>query len=293
MQIGLFLGAFVPFSTPQFLTRAAQAAEARGFQSLWVGEHVVLFDEYAKEYPYSEKGEFPVSGEGAGMAEPFGTLSFLAGQTSTIRLGTGVCLVPQRNPLYTAKEVANLDWLSGGRFDFGIGVGWMREEFDALDVPWDRRGARNDEYIELMRRIWGDPMSSHEGEFWQLEPARAFPKPVQQPHPPIHIGGESDVALRRVVRLQANWLPFNVTPEHLVARRARLAELLDGTGRSIDDVGITASASRDTARPEFAAAYAEAGADQLLLHLRRKVTIDTVEEALDELATAYGVERTA
>lgn len=293
MQIGLFLGAFVPFSTPQFLTEAARAAEARGFHSLWVGEHVVLFDDYAKEYPYSERGEFPVSGEGAGMAEPFGTLSFLAGQTSTIRLGTGVCLVPQRNPLYTAKEVANLDWLSGGRFDFGIGVGWMREEFDALDVPFERRGARADEYVELMRRLWCDPLSAHEGEFWQLPPARAFPKPVQQPHPPIHVGGESDVALRRVVRLGANWLPFNVTPEALSAGRGRLAELLDGTGRSIDDVAITASATRDAARAELAPAFAEAGADQLLVHLRRKVTIDTVGEALDELAGGYGVERPA
>lgn len=288
MHIGLFLGAFVPPMTPAFLSTAARAAEARGFHSLWVGEHVVLFDRYAKEYPYAETGEFPASGE-AGMTEPFTTLAWLAGQTTTIRLGTGVILVPQRNPLYTAKEVANVDWLSGGRFDFGIGVGWQREEYEALQVPWERRGARNDEYIELMRRLWMDSESAHEGEFWSLAPSRAFPKPVQTPHPPIHVGGESDVAIRRVVRLGADWLPFNVSPEQLVERRAALAALLEGTGRAVTDVHITASPNRDSARPELAPAFAEAGADQLLVHLRRKVTVETVESALDELATAYGI----
>ncbi|MDH4145095.1 MAG: LLM class F420-dependent oxidoreductase [Acidimicrobiia bacterium] len=288
MHIGLFLGAFVPPVTPKFLVAAAQAAEARGFHSVWVGEHVVLFDRYAKNYPYAETGEFPLSGEG-GMTEPFTTLAFLAGVTSTIRLGTGVCLVPQRNPLYTAKEVANVDWVSGGRFDFGIGVGWQREEFEALQVPWEARGRRNDEYIELMRRLWCDSESSHRGEFWTLEPSRAFPKPVQQPHPPIHVGGESDAAMRRVVRLGADWMPFNVTPETLAAKRARLAELLEGSGRAVEDVYVTASASRDAARGEFAAAFAEAGADQLLVHLRRKVDAGNVAEALDELAGSYGI----
>ncbi|MEZ5263993.1 MAG: hypothetical protein R2755_19960 [Acidimicrobiales bacterium] len=112
---------------------------------------------------------------------------------------------------------------------------------------------------------------------------------MQQPHPPIHVGGESDVAIRRVVRLGADWLPFNVSPEKLVERRAALAALLEGTGRSIDDVHVTASPNRDSARPELAGAFAEAGADQLLVHLRRKVTVETVEGAVDELATAYGI----
>jgi probable F420-dependent oxidoreductase len=223
------------------------------------------------------------------MVEPFTTLAFLAAVTSRIRLGTGVCLVPQRNPLYTAKEVANVDWLSGGRVDFGIGVGWQREEFEALDVPWEDRGRRTDEYIELMRRLWCDSESRFEGEFWKLPPSRAFPKPVQQPHPPIHVGGESDVALRRVVRLGADWLPFNVTPETLAERRSRLGQLLEGSGRSLDDLTITASPRRDAARGELAAAFAEAGADQLLVHLRRRVEADTVEAALDELVAAYGM----
>ena len=298
MKIGLFLGAFYPHVTPEYLAAAAVGAEARGFHSVWVGEHVVLFDQYAKTYPYAEDGSFPVSGE-AGMAEPFTTLAWLAGQTSTIRIGTGVTLVPQRNPLYTAKSVANVDWLSGGRFDFGIGVGWQREEYEALGVAWERRGARCDEYIELMRSLWTDSVSSHEGEFWTLPESRAFPKPVQSPHPPIHVGGEGPAARRRVVRLGADWLPFNMSPTALVEGRAALAQdLADAAGgsgnggsasRTVDDVAITVSPNRDSASPELAGAFADAGADQLLVHLRRRVGIDDLDAALDELAEAYGV----
>lgn len=289
MRFGLNLGAFAPPVTPDFLVRAARAAEATGFHSVWLGEHVVLFDQHVKTYPYSHTGDFPFKGE-SGMVEPFTGLAWLAGQTSTIRLGTAVVLIPQRNPVYTAKEVANVDWLSGGRFDFGIGVGWLREEYDALQVPWERRGARNDEYIELMRRLWIDAESAHSGEFWSLEPARAFPKPIQKPHPPIHVGGESDASLRRVARLDADWLPVSVSPELLAERRADLALLLEPTGRSIDDVHITATADRESAKAEMVPAFAEAGADQLLLSLRLRETADTVEDAVNQLAHTYEIE---
>jgi probable F420-dependent oxidoreductase len=249
----------------------------------------VLFDEYAREYPYNATGDFPVSGVG-GLVEPWTTLAFLAGQTSRIRLGTSVCLVPQRNPLYTAKEVANVDWVSGGRVDFGIGVGWMREEFEALGVPWERRGARNDEYIEVMRRLWCDDVSSHQGEFWTLPPARAYPKPVQQPHPPIHVGGNTDAALRRVARLDAHWMPVAMTPEELAARRGDLAGLLERRNRSVDDVFITVGPTRRPAGDDLVEQYAAAGADQLLLNLSRRVTAADVEAALDDLAGAFGLE---
>ena len=287
MRIGLFLGVSVPPATPQSLLAVARAAESHGFSSLWLGEHVVLFDEHLRNYPYAESGDFPIKGEG-GMAEPFTTLAFLAAATSTIRLGTGVCLVPQRNPLYTAEEVANVDWLSGGRFDFGIGVGWQREEFEALGVPFERRGRRNDEYIELMRSLWCDSVSSFQGEFWTLPECRAFPKPVQQPHPPIHVGGESDVALRRVVQLGAEWFPFNLDPEGLAARRADLARLLDGSGRTIDDVHITLHPPRQAAAPELDAAYAEAGVDQLVVRMPR-VDAANAAERVGELAAAHGL----
>jgi probable F420-dependent oxidoreductase len=285
--IGLFLGVAVPPMTPDRLSAIARAADERGFNSLWLGEHVVLFDVHAKRYPYAQSGDFPIKGE-AGMAEPFTTLAFLAGQTQRIRLGTGVCLVPQRNPLYTAKEVAAVDWLSQGRFDFGIGVGWQREEFEALAVPFDDRGRRNDEYIELMRRLWCDDLSAFEGEFWSLAPSRAYPKPVQDPHPPIYVGGESDIALRRVVRLNAQWFPFNLSPEGLAARRADLARLLEPTGRPIEDVSITVFPEIGCRDPEHVAAFAEAGADQVVLAGPRG-TLDALGSELDDLAGACGI----
>ncbi len=287
MRIGLFLGLAVPPATPEFLLRVAKGADERGFSSLWLGEHVVLFDKHEKHYPYNDSGDFPIKGA-SGMAEPFTALSFCAAVTENIRLGTGVCLVPQRNPLYTAKEVAAVDWLSNGRFDFGIGVGWQQEEFEALQTPWERRGKRTDEYIELMHTLWCDDESSFSGEFWHLEASRAYPKPVQHPHPPIWVGGESDVALRRVVRLSAEWFPFNLEPDTFAARRHDLAHLLDGTDRTIDDVAITVRPSAAATGAPFASAFADAGADQLVIGLPRGTSSD-VEAALDQLAADYGV----
>jgi probable F420-dependent oxidoreductase len=289
VDIGLFLGAGVPPATPGWLRAVAQAADQHGVTSLWLGEHVVLFDVHDKRYPYAESGDFPIKGEG-GMAEPFTTLAYLAGVTSRVRLGTGVCLVPQRNPLYTAEEVANVDWLSDGRFDFGIGVGWQREEFEALGVPFERRGRRTDEYIELMRRLWCDDVSSFQGEFWSLPPCRAYPKPVQQPHPPIHIGGESDVALRRVVRLGAHWFPFDLDPPGLAERRALLARMLEGTGRSIDDVRITVYPDRRSSTPAHVGAFAEAGAHQVVLRVPRGPE-DELGDAVASLVEACRRER--
>ena len=155
---------------------------------------MVLFEEYASSYPYADDGRIPAP-PGTGLLEPLNTLSFLAAHTTTVRLGTAMVLLPQRNPVYTAKEVATLDWLSDGRVDLGIGVGWLEEEFRAVNVPWPQRGRRTDEYLEVLRTLWTDDTSQFEGEFYSLNPCQMFPKPVQSPVP-IHIGGESDAALR-------------------------------------------------------------------------------------------------
>ncbi len=122
MQVGLFAPLANPWATPEYLSTLARESEQRGFHSIWVAEHIVLFDDYASKYPYAADGRIPAGGE-SGIFEPFTSLAFLAAESSTIRLGTGICLVPQRNPVYTAKEVAAVDWLSQGRFDFGVGVG--------------------------------------------------------------------------------------------------------------------------------------------------------------------------
>jgi alkanesulfonate monooxygenase SsuD/methylene tetrahydromethanopterin reductase-like flavin-dependent oxidoreductase (luciferase family) len=128
---------------------------------------VVTFEDYASSYPYSDDGRLPLPAE-TGLLEPFTTLAFLAALTTRVRLGTAMCLLPQRNPVYTAKEVATLDWLSNGRVDLGIGVGWLREEFEALEVPWERRGARTDDYLGVLKSLWCEEPSSFSGEFYTL-----------------------------------------------------------------------------------------------------------------------------
>ena len=139
MRIDLWVPTANPFATPEVLSLIGAEADKRGVGTLWVGEHVVLFDEYGSAYPYADNGKIPVP-PNSGLLEPLSTLSFLAAATERVRLGTAMVLLPQRNPVYTAKEVATLDWLSNGRVDFGVGVGWLAEEFGALNVPWPHRG---------------------------------------------------------------------------------------------------------------------------------------------------------
>src|ERR1039458_6293117 len=180
MKVDLWVPTMDPFTTPELLAVIGREAEERGIVTIGGGEHVVLFDEYTSEYPYAEDGRIPAP-PNSGLLEPFNTLSFLAAHTTTVRLGTAMVLLPQRNPVYTAKEVATVDWLSNGRVDLGIGVGWLKEEFDAVNVPWPRRGARTDEYLEVLHTLWCDETSSYQGEFYTLDPCAMFPKPIQQP----------------------------------------------------------------------------------------------------------------
>ncbi|HZP30268.1 MAG TPA: LLM class F420-dependent oxidoreductase [Acidimicrobiia bacterium] len=282
MKIGFNLPSINPTATSEFVVAAATRAEANGFASLWVGEHVVLFDEYESAYPYDESGKLFLRGE-VGMLEPLQLLSHVAAVTRTIRLGTGVCLLPQRNPVYTAKDVSTLDWLSNGRVDFGIGLGWSREEFAALGVPWERRGARCDEYVQVLKRCWVDPVSEHHGEFYDLAPCRMYPKPVQQPHPPVHIGGESDAALRRVARSADGWHGFRLTPAEAAERIRRLGELLDAEGRRLDDVEVTIGTYLLPVDRAALEQYAAAGVDQVVV-LDLAATVDDVHAALDRLA---------
>jgi probable F420-dependent oxidoreductase len=260
MQFDLWMPTANPMTTPDLLQAVGREAEGRGISTLWVGEHVVLFTEYASAYPYAADGKVPAP-SGSGLLEPMVTLSYLAACTSTVRLGTAMLLLPQRNPVYTAKEVSSLDWLSGGRVDLGIGVGWLKEEFDALNVPWPRRGARTDEYIEVLRTLWCDDTSSFTGATYTLPECEMFPKPIQQPHPPIHIGGETDAALRRVARVGQGWHTFNRSPAELAEGLARLDPLLREAGRSRADLRITVCPYFNQLTPDLVAQYAEAGAD--------------------------------
>ena len=175
MKVDLWVPTVDPFSTPELLATLGREADQRGIGTIWVGEHVVLFDDYTSEYPYAADGKIPAL-PNSGLLEPFITLSFLAAHTSTVRLGTAMVLLPQRNPVYTAKEVSTLDWLSNGRVDLGVGVGWLEEEFNAVNVSWPQRGKRTDEYLEVLNTLWCDDRSAYEGEFYSLNECRDVPE---------------------------------------------------------------------------------------------------------------------
>jgi probable F420-dependent oxidoreductase len=281
MDVGLFVPLGTANSTPEVVRAVGREAEERGFESIWVAEHVVLFDDYDSAYPYDPSGRFPAGGD-AGLLEPFTALAYLAAVTERIRLGTGICLVPQRNPVYTAKAVTDLDALSAGRVDFGVGVGWLREEFEALGMPFDRRGQRADEYLAAMRSLWCDEVSEFHGELYDLRPCRMYPKPVQRPHPPIHVGGESDAALRRVARLGQGWYSFGRLPEDLPAALERLDGALAAEGRTRDDITLTVSPYMHPVTPESVGRYAELGVDRLVL-LCLPFDLDTLRTQLDQL----------
>jgi probable F420-dependent oxidoreductase len=281
MDVGLFVPLGSGNATPELMRAVGREAEERGFESIWVAEHVVLFDEYDSTYPYDPSGRFPTGGD-AGLLEPFTALTYLAAVTDRIRLGTGICLVPQRNPVYTAKAVTDLDALSGGRVEFGVGVGWLREEFEALGAPFDRRGQRADEYLAAMRSLWSDEVSEFHGELYDLRPCRMYPKPVQQPHPPVHVGGESDAALRRVARLGQGWFSFGRLPEDLPAALDRLDAALAAEGRTRADITLTVSPYLHPVTPESVARYAELGVDRLVV-LCLAFNLDVFRTQLDVL----------
>jgi probable F420-dependent oxidoreductase len=285
LRVDLWIPTANPFTTPELLAVIGAEAEQRGVGTIWVGEHVVLFEQYGSTYPYAEDGRIP-SPPGTGLLEPLSTLSFLAAHTTTVRLGTAMLLLPQRNPVYTAKEVSTLDWLSQGRVDLGVGVGWLEEEFHAVNVPWAKRGRRTDEYLQVLRTLWCDDPSSFHGEFYTLDPCEMYPKPVQTPHPPIHIGGESDAALVRTARAGDGWHTFNRSPEDLSEPLKTLDGLLADEGRSRSDLTITACPYFKPLDGDIAARYAEARVDAVAA-LLLAFSPDDVRSALDALQPVF------
>jgi probable F420-dependent oxidoreductase len=281
VKLDLWVPTASPMTTPGLLDAVAEGAEARGVGTIWVGEHVVLFGDYESHYPYADDGRIPAP-PGSGLLEPLVTLTYLAARTETVRLGTAMLLLPQRNPVYVAKEVSSLDWLSKGRVDLGVGVGWLKEEFDALNVPWERRGRRTDEYLEVLRTLWSDDTSSFRGEIYDLPPCEMFPKPPQQPGPPVHIGGETAAALRRVARHGQGWHTFNRSPDELARGLAELDAELEAVGRARADVRITVCPYFNQLTPEWVEAYAEVGADAVAA-LFFAMSDDDVDRAFDDL----------
>jgi probable F420-dependent oxidoreductase len=266
MKIGVFATFMSPLATPAMIRDFGRRAEDIGLESIWMGEHVTLFDKNTFGYPGSKDGRIPVP-QGGGMLDVVATFGFLAAATSKLRFGTGVALVPQRNPIYTAKEVCTLDWLSDGRFDFGIGVGWNKEEVEACGYSFHNRGARCDEFLEVMRKLWTEPVVDFTGKWIKLETCRLDPKPIQKPHVPIIVGGYAEAAIRRAVRFGAGWYGFNRDLAGTKEMVGRLDVALAKAGRK-RGAGFEVIMTPPAAMPlDAMQEYAEIGVDRLVVNL--------------------------
>jgi probable F420-dependent oxidoreductase len=222
-------------------------AEAAGFESLWGGEHVILPSKIESSYPYTADGKIPAMPD-TPIPDPLIWLAFAAAAAPTMRLGTCILIVPQRNPLILAKELATLDQLSGGKVELGLGVGWLEEEFQALGVPWERRGARNDEYIEAMRTLWSGPEVEFHGEFVDFPKVTCSPRPVQ-PTIPILVGGDSEVAIKRAARLADGYFPGEGDVDRLASLITRVRQAAQDAGRDPDEIEINAMFSTQMTDP--------------------------------------------
>jgi probable F420-dependent oxidoreductase len=260
MKIGFFAIGLGRLSRPDSIKTVAANAERLNFATLWAPEHVVLLDKHLSKYPYSE-GQFVVPAH-TPFADPFVTLGYAAAYTSRIKLVTGVCLVPEHNPVVLAKVIATLDQLSGGRFTLGVGVGWLEEEFNAIGVPWERRAQRTRECIEAMRCLWRDAHSSYNGEFMKFDDVRSYPKPVRG-EVPIWFGGESGPALRRVAEYGNGWCGFNMMPDEAAAKLKRIDELVKAAGRKRSDLYVAISPYSKSITPDDLKRYRDAGVDEI------------------------------
>ena len=275
MKIGLFSINAYAAAEPRTLTRLARAAEAAGFESLWAGEHVVLPDPQAPPSPMAPTDA---------ILDPAIALTYAAAVTTRVRLGTGIIILPQRNPLVLAKELASLDVLSGGRLIFGIGVGYLEPEFRALGAPFADRGAVTDEYLAAMRAIWAEPRPAYAGRFVSFAGVQAHPQPAQRPHPPVVVGGRSAPAFHRAVQQGQGWYGFSLD---LDATRRALAGLRDAAARAprpaaLGDLEISITPGRGVAvDPATCEQYAALGVHRLILVPSARLDADGLERYVE------------
>lgn len=239
MRVGLAFANTGPFSQTEGLVSLARAAEGAGIESVWTVEHVIWPNAYDSQYPYSSSGKMP-GDKTMPIPDPMIWLAYLAANTSTLVLGTGIVILPERNPVVFAKEAATLAALSNGRLQLGIGVGWLEEEFDALGIPWEKRGARTDEYVHAMRELWAGDDASFSGEFVDFENVSSNPKPPNGTIPFV-IGGHSDVAARRAGRLGDGFFPGKGTPDELREMIDKVRQTAADHDRDPNAIEITAS----------------------------------------------------
>ena len=303
MNFGFTIPTRGPLANPEAISTLARRGEELGFGFLAVSDHVIIPNSIRSLYPYSPTGEFGTDGS---CMDQLTLLSYLAGITTRIRLLSSVMVLPHRNPILAAKVLATVDLLSGGRLTVGCGVGWMREEFEVLETPpYEERGLVGDEYIRAFVELWTSDSPEFEGKHVKFSDVTFAPKPVQQPHPPIWIGGESPPALRRVGRLGDAWYPIGSNPKFTIRTPAQYAEAVgrihshaEKAGRNPDGIdlaysvagtAVPSSSVAPTERPPFTGAPSEVAADIAAFrdvgvrHMRIGLEADCLSEMLDNL----------
>ena len=253
---------------PEYVGALAALLEECEVESVWTVEHVVVAENYEPLYPYSEDGRMP-AGPDTAMPDPLEWLSFMAALTQKVRLGTSVIIASQHSAAILAKRAATLDALSRGRLSLGVGLGWQREEYEAVGVPYNDRGRRLDECIEAMRALWQDGPATYLGKYQRFENVRCDTQPVQEGGIPILIGGSTDHAARRAGRLGNGFYPYVISPEDFAARLVTLREAARGAGRDADAVELSIwPGSYDFTRTfdlDLARAYADLGVSRLVV----------------------------
>ena len=287
MRVGITLPNYGPLAGGETLARLARHAEGLGFDSVWVADHLVMPVETASVYPFDARAT-PGPARLDGLVEfyePLVTLAYLAAATTRVRLGVSVYVLPYRNPVVTAKLVATLDALSGGRVIFGVGVGWLREEFTAVGADARQRGRVTDEYLEVCRRLWRDEVASFAGVHYQLPPVRSGPKPAQRPWPPIWVGGNSDAARRRAVALGDGLHLIERGPDEVAAARTAVDAARAAAGRASEPftLSLRTTVAQAGDRRE---AYTAAGLDYLVVSPRRGGSVDELAAAMADAAAA-------
>ena len=240
----------------------AKRAEELGFQSLWRAAHPIIPVQTTSKYGGTPDGSIPESM--SDMADPFISLAIASATTSKIMLGTSICLVPEHNPLVQAKQIAALDFHSGGRFIFGIGTGWLREETEIMGGDFDHRWTQAREAVEAMKEMWTKDEAEFHGHYYDFPKVRVFPKPVQKPYPPVFLGGAATNVFKRVVTYGDGWMPVRATLDSVRAGRASLDELADAAGRDPKSIQILiyGASSRDEIKQ-----MEDAGADMATVRL--------------------------
>jgi len=237
MKFGFSLVTRGAAATPQLIEEMAQASEDAELDSVWVSDHLIFPKLKVSRYPGRADGQFPDDWRDT-YWQPFSVMAYLAARTRRVRLGTSVLILPMRSTIAVAAQIAEIDQLSGGRINFGVGAGWFAEEFATLGWPFHERGARTNEGLEICKALWTTQPVNYAGRFYTIEEGGFGPKPVQRPHPPIYVGGESPAALRRLAKYGEVWHPLNPTPDKLHDLKPAVALHLEAEGRKVDELPI-------------------------------------------------------